>query len=222
LRDFLTLGVLSGALVVFSSIPYLRLQIRNEIKPTPISWVLWAILGFVLLVTYKSSGAGDSVWIAVAAFLNPILVLLIMAYKERVAIRKSGFRFTVSSLSALIRSNWIALMWYEKLSLSLAILSFLIWIPGLAQFTLYLTLAADCCGAYFTLRHLSRHPDDEKPGPWTIYALGCALAYLAIDRHTWATDALPIYMLCMYGSFAVVTGLHRIKTRVPVYLWGWI
>lgn len=71
------IGMLSGALVVVSAIPYIVRVYQGKIETQITSWVLWTLIGFALLVTYKSSGAEANVWPAVFGFTNPFIVMLL-------------------------------------------------------------------------------------------------------------------------------------------------
>jgi hypothetical protein len=72
-----TIGLLSGGLVVLSIIPYSIRVYEGKIRPVPTSWSLWSLIGLALLLTYKSSGAGDNIWPAVFGFTNPTLITIL-------------------------------------------------------------------------------------------------------------------------------------------------
>jgi hypothetical protein len=197
-------GAISGVLVFVSAIPYLWSMFRGKTEQHPVSWTLWSIIGLSLLVTYQGSGA--SFWSLVPvfqAFINPVLVLCFILFKkwrnrEKVAMRLS----------------WKALTWDEKTCLILGLAALGVWVlvqgnKELAQWALYLSLVADVFAALPTILMVWRNPSADKPGAWGIFAIGYVFALPVITKPSFANYALPIYMIGIYGTIAVITGIHE-------------
>jgi len=72
-----TIGLLSGALVFLSIIPYAIRTYDGKIRPVPTSWSLWSFIGLAVLLTYRSAGANANVWPAVFGFINPTLITIL-------------------------------------------------------------------------------------------------------------------------------------------------
>lgn len=191
------IGLISGVLVAASVIPYALRTYQKKIKPNITSWFLWSIIGFSLLLTYKSSGAKANVWPAVFGFMNPLIITL-LAIKQR--------------------ADWTKLNFIEKVCLAVGLVSLGMWFvmrkdKGLVQFALYVAIAADTCAAIPTVVFVWRKPLDDRPFAWGLFSFAYGLSIFAISEHTLANYALPLYMF--FGSFCVTLplSLYRIKTK---------
>src|ERR1051326_1254967 len=71
------LGFAAGVLLLVASVPYIRSILRGATKPSRTSWAIWTLLGLILLASYRSSGASDTMWLAAGYFLVPFVVLLL-------------------------------------------------------------------------------------------------------------------------------------------------
>ena len=197
------IGMISGAFVVLSIIPYAIRTYQGKVHPVLTSWMLWSTIGLTLLLTYKSSGAEDNVWPAVFGFTNPTLIALI-AY-----IRK-GERVKLDLL--------------EKWCIVLCGVALAMWLymrnnPELAQYALYIAIVADFCAAGPTFKTLWAHPSQDRPVPWGVFAFGYGLALFAIPKYTFANCILPTYMATGSISVMLILLMYRIKTKIPVKEW---
>ena len=198
-----TIGLISGILVAVNIIPYAIRTYQKKIKPNITSWFLWTIIGFALLLTYKSSGAKANVWPAVFGFTNPLIITL-LAIKQR--------------------SDWIKLNFIEKACLVVGFVSLGMWLvmrqdKSMVQFALYVAIAADACAAIPTIVLVWRRPWEDRPFAWGFFSLAYGISIFAISEHTFANYVLPLYM--SLGSFSVVLplSLYRIKTKKPLKEW---
>jgi ABC-type Fe3+-siderophore transport system permease subunit len=193
------IGRISGGLVILPAIPYAVRVWQRKTKPNITSWSLWTVVGFALLVTYWSSGARESIWPAVFGFTNPfiITVLAIWRHKEK-------------KLPALTR--------LEKACCAFGLSSLCAWIfvhddPSLAQYALYLAMAADACAAIPTFLHLLKHPDEDRPLPWLMFAFGYLLAAFAVTQPTFSNYALPTYMFIGSVVISIPLVVYRRRER---------
>lgn len=198
-----TIGLISGLLVIVSIIPYAIRTWQGKIHPNLTSWSLWALIGLALLLTYKSSGAGSNVWPAVFGFTNPFLITLLV-------LKKHG--------------RWTKMNRVEIVCLILGLISLGIWVvvhdrQELAQYALYLAIAADICAAIPTIVFVWTQPDGDRPFAWCFFAVGYGLVIFAITEHTFANYVLPLYMFFGSLSVALPLALYRWKKRLPLSEW---
>lgn len=197
------IGLVSGLLVVISAIPYAIRVKQGKIKPNITSWSLWTIIGLAILLTYWSSGAKANIWPAVSGLFVPLIIVLL-------AIKNN--------------SQWTKLNKVEKYCLGFGLLSLAMWVKlndekNLVQYALYFALIADACAAVPTIFYVYRHPYDDRPFAWSMFALGYGLAVLAISDHTVANYILPVYMFIGASSIATLLALPRFKKKIALKEW---
>lgn len=198
------IGKISGLVVLLSAIPYCIRVYQGKIKPNPVSWFVWSLMGLALLLAYRSSGAEDSVWPAVFGFTNPLLVLLIsiLKYPKNIKIPDA--------------TEWFCLV--------LGVISLILWYQFqdseyLSQYALYIALFADMMALIPTFRYLLVKPKDDRPLMWLVYAFGYGISILAIQDHTFANYALPVYMSIGGTIIAIPLIIYRLKNKISIKEW---
>ncbi|MEK7583719.1 MAG: hypothetical protein AAB490_00605 [Patescibacteria group bacterium] len=198
-----TIGLLSGAIVIVSVIPYAIRVYQRKIHPNVTTWCLWTIIGLALLLTYRSSGASANVWPAVFGFTNPLIVAGLIIWKK---------------------NDWEPLSTVERVCLAVGLLSLVLWLwlrndREMVQFALYLAIIADACAAIPTAVFVWTKPMEERPFAWGLYAIGYGIGIFAITEHTVANYALPVYMFIGASSIALPLVIHRIRYRMRLAEW---
>ncbi len=198
-----TIGLISGLLVVASAIPYGIRTYQQKIRPNLTSWTLWTLIGFALLLTYKSSGAKANLWPAVFGFINPLLISLV-AYRRH--------------------SKWAKLNKIEIACLVFGLLSFGLWFvvrrnENLTQYALYIAILADACAAIPTIVFVWTEPNGDRPFAWGFFSIAYGLAIFAITEHTFANYVLPLYMFFGGLSITLPLILYRLREKTPLSEW---
>ncbi len=197
------IGFVSGLLVILSAIPYGIRTYQTKVKPNLTSWILWTLIGFTLLLTYESSGAGANIWPAISGFTNPLLITLLILWRH---------------------GGWTKPNQIEIACIVFGLLSLGLWLmvrenKQMAQYALYLAIIADLFAAIPTIIFVWTKPNADRPFAWVLFAIGYGLAIFAITEHTLANYILPAYMfLC---SFIVSTPLvlYRWQQKSPLSEW---
>ena len=199
-----TIGIISGLLVTASVVPYSIRIYQKKVNPNLATWSLWTLIGFVLLVTYISSGAKSNAWPAVFGFTNPLLITLLIVLRQK--------------------RDWKKLDRVEVNCLFLGLLSLGVWLVvresrELSQWALYLAIIADLFAAIPTIIFVWKKPNEDRPFSWALFAVGYGLAIFAITEHTFSNYILPIYMFL--GAFSITLPLihHRWRNKVPLTEW---
>jgi len=199
-----SIGAWSGGLVFLSIIPYAIRTYEGKIQPVATTWSLWSLIGLAVLLTYRSSGAEANAWPAVFGFVNPAVITILSVWR---------------------RGPWKKPTVWERFCFSFGVASLAMWIfmrqsPNLAQYALYVAIAADICAAIPTIVFVWREPDRDRPLAWVIFALGYFLAIFAIPQDTLANWILPLYMTLVALIVAFPLALHRLRHRVPLKYWA--
>jgi len=198
-----TIGLISGLLVVVSVIPYSIRTYQGKVQPNLTSWSLWALTGFVLLLTYKSSGAGANFWPALFGFINPFFIAILILRKSREW--KKPNRVEIFCILFCLLSLGLWMVVHESKELS--------------QYALYLAIISDACSAIPTIIFVWKQPNGDRPFAWSFFAIGYGLAIFAITNHTLANYILPFYMF--FGSMAIALPLvlYRWRNKTPLKDW---
>ncbi len=198
-----TIGLISGILVVISVIPYALRTWQGKICPNVTSWGLWSVIGLALLLTYRSSGAEANVWPAVFGFTNPTLITILALIKRGEKTRFSRLEWACIAICVVSLGMW-AIMRDDK---------------SLAQYALYVAIIADSCAAIPTIAFVLKHPDQDRPFAWGLFAVAYILALFAVPDHTIANYVLPIYMFLGSGFITWQLARFRLKERIPATQW---
>ena len=92
--------------------------------------------------------------------------------------------------------------------------------PNLAQYALYVAIAADICAAIPTIVFVWTEPDRDRPLAWVIFSIGYLLAVFAIEQNTLANWIVPLYMSFVALVVAFPLALHRLRKHVPLKHWA--
>lgn len=186
-----------------SIIPYAIRTWQGKIAPNPASWLLWSLIGFLLLLTYQSSGAKANAWPTIFGFANPTLITLILIKKRR---------------------TWKKFEWFEYVCCVTGLVSLVMWwwmrsTKELAQWALYVAILADACAAIPTIIWLWRFPDRDRPFAWGLFAVGYGLITFAISENTIANWILPLYMCFMSTLITCFLVRYRWRSNQPITEW---
>jgi hypothetical protein len=198
-----SIGLLSGALVLASIVPYGIRTYEGKIRPVPTSWSLWSLIGLALLLTYKSSGAAANIWAAFFGFTNPLLVTILSIWRQE-KWKKPNLAEHLCFLFGLV---------------SLAMWLFLRQGPQLSQYALYVAIVADFCAAIPTIHFVWTQPQEDRPLPWVIFGVGYFLAIFAAPQHALADWGLPLYMTAVSFSVALPLAIYRLREQMPWSEW---
>ncbi len=168
------LGVVAGLVAFSAYIVYIISIIRGKTKPNRITWWIWAFMGLVLALSYKFSGAENTVWVPYVEFLGPFLIaILSVKYGE-------GNLENKTDLFCFLG----------------AVLSIILWIvfdnPVIALVT---NLAIDSFALVPTIKKSYLRPEGEDFWAWFGTGVADTLNMFAVERFTFAVLVYPIYML---------------------------
>jgi len=227
-------GYLSAFLVTISSIPYMYRAWQKKITPVTVSWFLWTLISFSILLTYDSSGAKDNIWPALFAFVNCAITLAIVLYRKNnfgkaiVMIKQDIININpFSFVTKTTKHLWLGFWTMEKSDrycLIFGLISLISWIylesnQNLVQYSLYIGLLADAFAAIATITFTWKNPMEERPFAWLFFSFGYGLGIFAITEHTIANYSLPVYMCLGSATISLPLVIRRIKNKTPLKEW---
>ncbi len=159
---------------------------RGKIKPHPLSWLLWSVVGLVSLVTYAGVGATVTMPLAILNFAGPTCI----------------FFFTIRYWSG-------GFSFFDKACFALSLVAVVIYLVFHdAAFALSVNLAGDFFAYLPTLRKTYSDPASENFSTWAIFTVGSTLSILAIQHFTYGVALLPVYLtaLSIIMCFLILRG----------------
>ncbi len=197
------IGIIAGILIFGSNIPYATRIIQGKIKPKFSTWLVWTVIGLSIMLTYQPVSSQWSFWAVMFDFVDPLLIIFAMLYKNT-----NVFKFNTFEIYCMIASFILIAIWAIAKNIQL-----------FAEITLYIAIATDLCAAIPQLQQVIRKPEDDRPFAWGIYACGHGLAFFATTHPTTADCVLLIYMFCMYTTITIPLVVHRIREKISWKKW---
>jgi hypothetical protein len=167
LRDYA--GELAGIFFLAAFVPYFFQIIWGTVKPERATWIIWTILGFLILLSYKSVGAGNTIWLPLAGAVGPCAIL-ILTYWYGVGGR------TTLDIVCLVGAGIGVAAWLFTANPFVGLLCF---------------LASDTVGAVPTYFKTWKHPRSESLVSWILWFAGSSFQLLALEHWDWAHVLYP-------------------------------
>lgn len=198
----LIIAYISATIIFISGIIYTVQVYRGKIYPNIITWILFSIIGILVVLTAFSSGAKENLIPLVAMSIPPVLTLIVTIFK------KFNKDFTKVDIICVGLGGITIIAWYltkENKELS--------------QIALYLALIADIIAIIPTVKFAQERPDKDRPGAWILFAIGNVLAFFTITEHT-LSNYLPVVWFTFGGMFVWIPLLnYRIKNNIQLRKW---
>jgi|GEM_PF-684413 len=222
MADYATLfGLLGGGFSLLGGLTYLPPIFGRDLllrptgrrsQPVPATWLAWAVVGAMTVVTYDAAGAGATLWIAIALLIEYVAVTLASVYARaadlhhlanpRDALRKLGFG--LPDLASLAGVALSALFWV---------------VSGSAFIALMLMILTDFCGAWLTIKHAYEAPREEPVVAWVLTVVGDIFGLFAITDWSFTEDAFGVWSLILYWTVAnsfILLLVLRGRVRSPL------
>ncbi|MEK6833769.1 MAG: hypothetical protein AABY32_07030 [Nanoarchaeota archaeon] len=196
------IGYISGVLVFLSGLIYIIRIYQKKITPNLVTWGIWAIMGLAILLSYKSSGAKESVWPAISGAINPSLIVILAFFRKH----KSSFSLLDILCGAF---GFLSILWW----------GFTQGNPDKVQYALYIALLADLLAIIPTIIWVTKNPWEDRPAMWILFSLGYGLGIFSIKEQTFTNYLLPVWMLVMTLPVWIPLVKYRLKNKIPISEW---
>lgn len=183
------LGIVGGLFQAACYVPYIRDTLRGEAKPQRATWLIWSVLGWILLAGQLAKGATDAIWLVVASTIGVTIVFAL-------SIKRGEGGFAVWDFIALAFAAAGLVAWYFTQEAAIAI---------------YIAVLVDAIGGSLTVAKAYADPASETRTIWVLSAIGSACATLAVGRFDIALLAYPVYMVGI--NAAVLTAMQLGERR---------
>jgi len=154
---------ISGILGFLANIPYIvsiiiKRNSENPMKPSRVSWIIWAILDIMIISTSITNGKD---WIEIALPLGYALGA------------------TVVAILSLFYGEWGNLK--EAIVVAIgSLIGILLWIFAGSELALYAFVSVLWMSAFPTIKKIWIDPLSESRGPWLIWLIAATLSAIAL------------------------------------------
>ena len=189
-------GLASAVLSIYAFWPYISDILAGRTRPERASWLIWATLSAVSLLSQIYEGADGSLGFAVTQTLGTVVICGLTFWKT------TQMRFKTEDSQVLTATAVGVWLWAEMES---------------AVYSLFVTITMSMMGGLLTMKKAYLDPESETFSTWGAFFVSGALALVAIGRLDWILMAYPLYVMVLSGGImlCMVVGDWRIGRRAP-------
>lgn len=182
-------GILAGIIGILSFIPYVLDMLKGKTRPNKATWLIWAVLGIIIAVSYYLAGARETAWVPIGyAFGIVVVALPALKYGE---------------------GGWTNL---DKACLVGAGAGLALWaVTNNPVLPLYLTIAIDAIGAVPTIKKAYLRPETESRDSWLMFLVANTLNLFAISEWTLVVASYPVYVLVLSAVMSALLVRKKAK-----------
>lgn len=180
-------GIIAGAVVGLAFFPYIVSILSGKTKPNRVSWIFWAIIGFLDLEAYYSLGARETIWIPLIYFLCPLIVAILSLFD------KYGKAGSTKADPWCFVGAVIGLVLWQLFNSPLV---------GLIAF-----LAVDIFVMTPTVIKSYVRPWEEDKLAWSLAFLGNGINLFAVSIWNFEIGLLPVYYVFQTGTISLLLWL---------------
>ncbi|MDD5171877.1 MAG: hypothetical protein PHF60_02460 [Candidatus ainarchaeum sp.] len=179
------LGIAAGVIAIAAYIPYIRSIFRGRTRPNRATWLIWAVLGFIICASYWSVGARNTFW-----FTLPVgtVVIALLSIKYGVG------GWTPFDRLCLLGAASGLLLW---------------WVSGIPFSALIVGILIDIIGYLPTMKKIWHDPASEDRLTWTMFFVASVLSLFALETWVFEIAILPIYVVLFNGAMLALILVPR-------------
>lgn len=183
-------GKIAGVIALLAFVPYFISTLQGKNRPNRATWFIWLIVGIILFASYRTAGAQDTLWVALAnVIIIACIVMLSIKYGE------GGFCL------------------FDLVCLTGAALGLLLWWYFASPLpALYLCIGIDFIGAIPTIKKSYLEPQGENHLTWILFCIANTLNLIAVQPWNLAMAAYPIYLFLISTGIVVILSI-RLKSK---------
>lgn len=184
-------GWLAGIITFCGYVPYFISTVKGKTKPHRATWWILVLVGLMLVGSYYSLGAKDSLWVPIGYVIGPLIIaILSLWYGE------AGWS-TFDTL-CLTGASIAGILW---------------WLFRSPLIALIINLTMDWFGLMPTVKKAYHRPHTEDQLSWICWFFGSFLNLFAIEHWTFELGIYPIYMVLGNGIIVILVCWPRNRTN---------
>ncbi|MEX0309379.1 MAG: hypothetical protein AB3N17_03945 [Tateyamaria sp.] len=182
-------GLAAAVLSVYAFWPYIRDILNGRTRPERASWLIWALLSVVSLLSQAYEGAEASLGFATIQAGGSVVICGLAFWKTH------GLKLQTEDSQVLTATAVGIWLWAEMET---------------AAYSLFVTITMSMMGGLLTVKKAFLEPKSETWATWAAFFVSGALAVLAVGRFDWLLLAYPLYVMALSGSIMVAMALGQI------------
>ncbi|WP_147114098.1 hypothetical protein [Tateyamaria sp. syn59] len=189
-------GLASAALSIYAFWPYIRDILTNRTRPERASWLIWALLSAVSLLSQVYEGADQSLGFAAIQTAGTVIICALTFWKT------TGLKFQTEDSQVLTATAVGIWLWAEMEN---------------AAYSLFVTITMSMMGGLLTMKKTFLDPQSETWATWAAFFVSALLAVVAVGRADWLLLAYPLYVMALSGGIMACMAAGRlVQKRRPV------
>lgn len=165
-------GKVAGIISLAAFVPYIVAIFRRETKPNRATWLIWTVVGFMLAISYYSSGAKHTIWVPVSYLIGPFITALL-------SIKYGEGGWTRFDRYCLLGAGASLVLW---------------WMFNSPLVALLINIFIDLLGSLPTIKKAYHEPEKEDRLAWALFFIGNIVNLFAVGIWTFAIAVYPVYM----------------------------
>ncbi len=168
-----SIGIIAGLLSFSAYLLYIKSMVWGQCRPNRMTWLTLTAIGFGVAISYYASGARQTIWIALAYFIGPLMI--------------SIFSFKYGE------GGWGKL---EKLCLLGVVISLLLWwVFKSALVALVVNLLIDFFALIPTIAKSISRPKGEDRVAWAVVVVASFINLFALEQWIFSLVIFPLYLI---------------------------
>ncbi|WP_299288391.1 hypothetical protein [uncultured Tateyamaria sp.] len=185
-------GLAAAVLSVYAFWPYIRDILAGRTRPERSSWLIWALLSAVSLLSQTYEGAQASLGFAAMQTAGTVLICGLTFWRGE----RRGFDTEDSQvLTATAIGIWL---WAEMET---------------AAYAMMVTISMSAMGGVLTMKKAYADPGSETMATWAAFFVASALAAVSVGQLDWLLLAYPLYVMAL--SAAIMLAMVLGRKRAP-------
>lgn len=186
-------GMLAGVMSLVAYVPYIYSIVARKTNPSRATWFILSVVVVVTLVTYRSAGAEDSIWVVIGDLVGVLTIALL------------SIRYGVGGRKPL-----------DVICFSGAFLAlFAWWISGVAVVGLVTILTIDIMAIVPTIVKTYKNGDEDGLA-WGLTTASDLINFFSISTPSFGILAYPVYHVTSSGAvlLLIVWSDRRCRARL--------
>lgn len=177
------LGLLAGFTTLVAFFPYILSTIKGKTKPERATWWIWTLNSILLLTSYRSEGAQETIWLAVAYTFGCVIIALF------------SIKYGIGGWTNLDRFSFVG-----------SILAAISWIIIGPLATFIASLFIDLFGVMPTIHRSFHDPEGENKLSWVMWFAGGFLSLFLVDNiYVWQEWSIDTLIIAAYPAQITIT-----------------
>lgn len=183
------IGIFAAILSLSAIIPYIRGILNGQTKPERMSRIIWIMVGLILLASYYSVGARETLWIVIAYTVYPFIIFCF-------SIKYGVGGLTKLDIACFVGAALGALLWYFSHNATTA---------------LYIVACIDIIGFIPTINKTYYQPNTENRLAWQIGFAASVINLFAISNLRFEIAFYPIATVLVMSVMAILVTFPKLR-----------